>query len=210
MTVDIATAVQEAGSVRKATEDEIPRVAAVLAQAFFDDPQLRGSSRTTIAGAASSAPAFELFLRRVWFAQDECYTTASRRWRRGLGTTRRVEAEHRQAAHDGAGDGARTSSALPRLIRAITKLESNHPDEPHYYLPFVGVAPEWQGRGVGAALMARSSPLRRGIHARVPRGVEPANRMLYERHGFVVTEEFRLAKDAPPLWRMWRIPAGQA
>jgi hypothetical protein len=34
----------------------------------------------------------------------------------------------------------------------------------------------------------------------------PRNRALYERHGFVVVEEMRLAKDSPPLWRMWRKP----
>ena len=33
----------------------------------------------------------------------------------------------------------------PRVIRALAALESNHPAEPHYYLPLVGVDPEWQG-----------------------------------------------------------------
>lgn len=31
-------------------------------------------------------------------------------------------------------------------------------------------------------------------------------RRVYERHGFEVTEEFRLPKGGPPLWRMWREP----
>ena len=32
----------------------------------------------------------------------------------------------------------------------------------------------------------------------------PRNRVLYERHGFQVTEQFSLAPASPPLWRMWR------
>jgi ribosomal protein S18 acetylase RimI-like enzyme len=35
----------------------------------------------------------------------------------------------------------------------------------------------------------------------------PANSRLYERHGFRVTEEIRMAEGAPPLWLMWRDPA---
>jgi hypothetical protein len=34
----------------------------------------------------------------------------------------------------------------------------------------------------------------------------PRSRELYKRHGFHVTEEFRLPDDGPPLWRMWRDP----
>ena len=34
----------------------------------------------------------------------------------------------------------------------------------------------------------------------------PRNRVLYERHGFEVTEEFTLGRGSPPLWRMWRAP----
>jgi hypothetical protein len=34
----------------------------------------------------------------------------------------------------------------------------------------------------------------------------PRNRALYERHGFEVTQEFRVGADAPPIWGMWRDP----
>ena len=37
---------------------------------------------------------------------------------------------------------------LPRVVGAITSLEKNHPAESHYYLPFMGVEPESQGRGM--------------------------------------------------------------
>lgn len=101
-------------------------------------------------------------------------------------------------------------SRMPRAMRAMTVLESNHPEEPHYYLPFLGVAPEWQGRGIGAALMCPM--LSRCDNGRVFAYLEassPRNRVLYERHGFAVTQEFRLGKGSPPLWRMWREPVTQ-
>ena len=210
MTVDIAAAAQEAGTVRKATEDEIPRIAAALAQAFYDDPQFVWIIPDDARRLRILERVFELFHRRAWLEQDEAYTTDSvvgaaiwerpGEWKLGIG---------KQLAMVPA--MARVFGRyLPRVIRAITAVESNHPEELHYYLPFVGVVPGWQGRGLGAALM--HPILTRCDDESLPAYLEassPRNRALYERHGFVVTEEFRLAKDAPLLWRMWRAPARQ-
>jgi GNAT superfamily N-acetyltransferase len=155
-----------------------------------------------------SERAFTLFLERLWLEQDECYTTANGvgaavwelpgRWKVGAGTQlalfpRMIGIYRRH---------------IPRVLRAFYVLESNHPEEPHYYLPFVGVVPEWQGRGIGAALL--KPVLDRCDAEGMPAYLEassPRNRALYERHGFAVTEEFFLGKGSPPLWRMWREPA---
>jgi len=198
--VDIAAAVQEAGTVRRATADELPQLARVLAAAFDEDPPTRW-----VFGDRPLDPGFLLFLRRIWFPQDECYTTANvagacvwerpGEWKLGIGTQLRL-----------APAMARTfGSRLPRIGRAITAMEADHPEREHYYLPFVGVAPEWQGRGLGAALM---KPIldrcdREGIPAYLEAST-PRNRALYERLGFVTTEELSIGKGAPPIWRMWR------
>jgi predicted N-acetyltransferase YhbS len=87
-------------------------------------------------------------------------------------------------------------------------MESGHPTTPHYYLDSLGVEPEWQGMGLGSALM-------RPVLERCDREAMPAylnagsprSRDLYMRHGFEVTEEFTLPDGGPPLWRMWRQPA---
>ena len=40
------------------------------------------------------------------------------------------------------------------MLRALTVLEAKHPRAPHYYLAFVGVDPDWQGRGLGSSVMS--------------------------------------------------------
>jgi ribosomal protein S18 acetylase RimI-like enzyme len=94
------------------------------------------------------------------------------------------------------------------VLKALTVLEAKHPREPHYYLAFIGVDPEWQGRGLGAAVMAPVLERcdEQGASAFLEAST-PRNRALYERHGFTVTEEFTLGRGAPPQWRMWRAPA---
>jgi ribosomal protein S18 acetylase RimI-like enzyme len=205
--VSVAAAIGEAASVRKATASEQPALAKVLALAFHDDPVftwvLHGEPRR----AKMLERGFELFLRRVWMEQDETYTTAGvagvavwelpGQWSVGVGEQLRLLPFMIRIF------GRR----LPRLLRALMILEGSHPAEPHYYLPFVGVAPLWQGRGLGGALLAPI--LERCERESLPAFLEAStqrNRALYERHGFTVMEEFRLGTSAPPQWRMWREP----
>ena len=205
--VDIASGVQEAGTVRRAARDETQRLAATLARAFDSDPQMQwvlpdDSRRVPIAERG-----FELYLRRLWFDQDECYTTDGvagvaiwnlpGQWHVSiLGQLRLLPAMTRIYRR-----------FLPRVVRAITALESNHPHERHYYLPFVGVDPDWQGRGIGSALLRPVlDRCDRESMAAYLEASTPRNRALYERHGFEVIEEFQLGSGAPPLWRMWRTP----
>jgi len=88
----------------------------------------------------------------------------------------------------------------------LNAIEARHPHERHYYLPVIGIRPEWQGRGFGSALL-------RPILERCDREVtpayletaNPANLGLYERHGFAVRERLDL-RDGLRVWTMLRIP----
>lgn len=95
---------------------------------------------------------------------------------------------------------------LPLAFWTRLRMDGRHPTRPpHWYLAVMGVAPEWQGRGLGTALM------RPGLDAidaaALPAYLEsstPRNRALYERNGFAVTGEMNLPAGGPPIWLMWR------
>jgi GNAT superfamily N-acetyltransferase len=92
------------------------------------------------------------------------------------------------------------------IAAVIEEMGRCHPDEPHWYLPFIGVEPARQGSGLGAMLLQAS--LRTCDAARQPAYLEstnPRNRPLYERHGFEAVGEIRVG-DCPPIVPMLRRP----
>jgi len=98
-------------------------------------------------------------------------------------------------------------SRAARVAAAANRVQIKHPLAPHFYLFAIGVDPDRQRRGIGAALLR--AVLGRCDTDRVPAYLEastPENRRLYERHGFRATEEVSMAPDAPPVWLMWREP----
>ena len=204
----IEAAAEQAATVARAPAEQAPAMAGVLARAFHDDPAFTWVLHADRKRARMLERGFELFLRRVWLEHEETYTTQSvagvavweppDQWRTSVGRQLRLLPSMVRIFN----------RRVPRLLNAIVALERDHPREAHYYLPFVGVEPRWQGRGLGGALLAPI--LERCDRERVPAFLEASsahNRALYERLGFTVTEEFRLGRGAPAQWRMWREPA---
>ncbi len=71
------------------------------------------------------------------------------------------------------------------LFGVFEQMATFHPSEPHWYLPFIGVDPAQQGKGLGDALMTYA--LERCDRDHVPAYLEssnPRNISLYQRHGF--------------------------
>jgi ribosomal protein S18 acetylase RimI-like enzyme len=199
----------DGSDIRKMTPAEIGLAARALALAFEDDPHFAWIIRDPRVRRSRLERGFALFIRRIWLTPDGGYIhergagaalwMPPGTWHVGILTQiRMAPATTRILRRD-----------TPRLLRALTFIERKHPREPkHWYLPAIGVSPEWQGRGYGAALMRPI--LERCDQDRVPAYLEassPRNRALYGRHGFEVMEECRYAKDGPPMWRMWRQPA---
>ena len=88
----------------------------------------------------------------------------------------------------------------------MEEMGSRHPQEPHWYLPLIGVEPARQGRGLGATLLRTA--LAECDAAQLPAYLESTNsrnRPLYERHGFEAVGEIRVA-DCPPIVPMLRRP----
>ncbi|HEY0107833.1 MAG TPA: GNAT family N-acetyltransferase [Rhizomicrobium sp.] len=96
---------------------------------------------------------------------------------------------------------------FPRLLRGSAigdAMEKNHPQEKHFYLAFIAVAPRLQGLGLGGAML--EATVRRTDAAAMPAYLEnsnPKNTRLYERAGFVAGRSIA-PKGAPPLTAMWR------
>jgi GNAT superfamily N-acetyltransferase len=211
MAVEEQVPVAPPHEVRKAEAGEVDVLARTLARAFYEDPAIMWLLPDDARRLAASTRAFHTFLRRIWLPHEETYVAQDGRgvcvweppgaWK--VGWVDQLALLPAVARVYGRG--------LPRLLSALARLESNHPREPHYYLPFVGVEPELQGQGIGSAVMR---PIldrcdREGVAAYLEASTE-RNRALYERLGFAVTEQVKLGRGAPPVWRMWREPKTNA
>lgn len=198
----------DGSDIRRMTSADLAPVARSLAQAFEHDPHFSWIVRDEARRLKRLEDGFGVFMSRLWLPHDHGYTHARLiggalwmppgTWNVGLLKQLRLAPGTVRALR---GD-------TPRLLKALNFIERKHPRAPdHWYLPIIGVAPVWQGRGFGAALMRPM--LERCDRDRAPAYLEastPRNRALYERHGFEVMEECRYADDGPPLWMMWREP----
>jgi ribosomal protein S18 acetylase RimI-like enzyme len=96
---------------------------------------------------------------------------------------------------------------LPRARRLQRLFESNHLQEPHYYIRYLGVATRFQGQGLGTALLR--STFDRCDKEGVPAYLEASSERsaaLYERLGFVHLGELEVP-NGPRFWPMRRPPA---
>ena len=194
----------DGSDVRKCTAADLPRVVESVARSFYEDPIFKWIAPSDARRPRQLERGFALFARRVWFPHDETYTTD-----RLIGGAFWMPPGtwHLSLFKQLSMLPAMTlilRGELPRLLRLLNAIEAKHPHERHYYLPVIGVRPEWHGRGFGSALLRPI--LERCDSERLPAYLEassPRNRALYERHGFAVVEEIRVS-DSPPLWRMWR------
>jgi len=95
---------------------------------------------------------------------------------------------------------------LPEVFSIFEQMGAFHPDEPHWYLPMIGVAPMEQGRGRGAALLRDG--LARCDADGLPAYLEATslrNISLYERFGFEAVGRIQ-SKTSPPIIPMLRQP----
>lgn len=96
--------------------------------------------------------------------------------------------------------------AAERLAECLGLLEAHHPHAPHWYLGFLGVIPALQGCGLGSALLRTTlAEIDTAGEPAYLEATSPANRRLYERHGFEVVRELPLP-GGPSLYAMWRAP----
>lgn len=99
---------------------------------------------------------------------------------------------------------------LPALQKDGEKLMEQmnrfHPQEPHWYLPLIGIDPVHQGKGLGGALLRHQLAIcdRDGAPAYLESS-NPRNIPLYERHGFEALGHIQ-AGSSPTMVPMLRKP----
>ena len=194
-------------AVRRASAEDVPRIAAVLADAFSTDAPMRWflggtphSARLLHGYFERIAPGVHMRHGEAWISDDP------------LGAALWLEPGHWPVPLRDelaiAPTLLRTFGRHPlRGVAGLRVLERDPPAEQHWFLDFIGVEASARSRGTGAELMRPR--LERcdaaGIAAGLNAGSE-RSRDLYLRHGFEVTRRIELPFGGPPLWRMWRRP----
>lgn len=97
--------------------------------------------------------------------------------------------------------------AIPNLIRWFSRWCHGDPEEPHFHLGPIGVAPAMQGQGIGTVLMQRYiEHLDREGAAGYLETDRPKNVEFYKKFGFKVEREENII--GAPTWSMWRRSGG--
>jgi ribosomal protein S18 acetylase RimI-like enzyme len=195
-------------TVRRATADDVPRLARLFTAVFANDPV---SCWLTGAGRSRRAALERFFLKVLksrTVPQGETWLAAN-----GLAAAAWIP-PYATAQSPTLLDDLRMFPTILRLtgLQKLTRgaamasaMANAHPEEPCFYLAFIAVAPRLQGAGLGSLLLERT--LARVDAARAGAYLEnsnPRNLKLYERMGFSVTREIVARRDAPPLFAMWR------
>ena len=201
------TRISKSIATRRAAPEDATRIAHLLAAAFSRDPIFNWMTRLN--GRATALNRFfHWVLRERAIPLGETWMTAD-----GYAAAAWI-APYAEARPDNLRDELRILSVLLSLTGAsrfargaamAKAIEHAHPPEPYFYLAFVGVAPRFQGSGLGTALLENT--LARVDATGMPAFLEnsnPRNVKLYERLGFRVTREITARKDAPPLFAMLR------
>lgn len=193
-------------SPRTATPSEAGPLSAALAAAFENDPVLSWLMPNRRRRLRRLERFFQLELHHVVLPAGRAWTVDGSpgaslelppaKWRMPISA---------QIAHG----PAFTRVFGSRLLRAfglITTMEHRHLREPHYYIPYIGLAPAAQGQGLGTTLMRPT--LDRCDREQLPAYLEATserNAALYERLGFEHLGPFTFG-GSPPLWPMRRPP----
>ena len=188
--------------VRTATPDEMPRAVAAIVAAFITDPLARFAlpdphDYLRVLPSAIRWFAGESFERGTAYVSDDFC---------GAALWLPPGVHPNGAALEQVFRDEVKPERLDDLLETFDLMERWHPEEPHWYLPMIGVEPYAQRRGLGGELM-RHAVARcddEGVLAYLESS-NSRNISLYRRFGFEVIGEIRVGA-APLVTPMVRPP----
>ena len=188
--------------IRSATSEEMSHAVSAIVAAFITDPISRfawPSPHDHLHGMRLAAREFavpSVAHRTAYVSADFC----------GAALWLPTGVHPNSEALEGIFRDTAKRERLDDLLATFEKMGQWHPDEPHWYLPMIGVEPYAQGKGLGAELMrhavARCDQERSLAYLE---SSNPRNISLYLRHGFEVMGEIRIGA-APLVTPMLRRP----
>jgi ribosomal protein S18 acetylase RimI-like enzyme len=191
-------------SIQRADHSDLDRLATLLGDAFMDDPISTWLFPDRIEREKYNAPFFQVFVE-MFLAHGHVFRTAD-----FAGLTMWLDVSPDDPADDDDSFGRQMAEAVGEHAERFAVLDglmsAGHPHhEAHAYLPFIAVAPERQGHGVGEALLRHR--LAELDAAGRPAYLEASclrNAALYSRVGFERMEQTIDLPDGPSLYPMWR------
>jgi GNAT superfamily N-acetyltransferase len=192
------------GQIQVAAAADRPAVVETLAQAFQTDPALSWILPDPVHRARALRGLFRVLVpadMRAGLALRSNDDEAAALWR----------APGR--AHSGTAEFLRTvvplvgtfGAALPRGLKVQSGIDAHRPKGRFWYLHYVGVRPEHQGKGHGGRIIRAQTAI--ADAERLPCWLEtatPENVPLYERLGFTITAQWQVPGGGPHFWGMMR------
>lgn len=201
--------------VREMAFEERHQIAQSLAEAFEEDPNFSYMLRNENKRLQRLGNGILRFIEYDWSPNGVIYTndrlsgaaiwTEPGKWKAGIFTVGQILKSL---------VGVTSPAEVARLGNALGFIESRHAEIErvkggHYYLPMIGITPDWQSMGWGDALL--KPMLERCDEEGVPAYLEastPLSVPLYERNGFRVIAKGRYRGANEQLHFMWRESQG--
>lgn len=194
----------ETTTIRQASRSDIPALARSLAAAFYDDPVVgfvwpNADKRRRRAERLFKTQLEALWGRRLVYTDEQFSSVAV--WARPDEWEMPAVAVARVAM-----TSLRNRVSVSSLL-AYLRTDALHPEEPHWYLEFLGTVPEKQGKGLGGKVLA--PVLEQADAEGVPVWTWSSNRRnlaFYHRQRFEVLDELPFAKGGPSIFPIRREP----
>jgi len=198
-------------TVRAARKGDVTELSGTLARAFSDDPVMTWILPTARSRSRRLRPMFATMTRHHFLAGGGVEVAVldgktilgatlwdpPGQWKQSAREERRMVPGFTWAFR----------LRAPVVEKVLQMLKQNHPEEPHWYLGFIGSDPTIRGTGFGHALMR--SGLDRCDAEHAPAYLESSNREnvpYYQRFGFEVMGQLKIPGGGPTMWPMWRDP----